>query len=83
MDCGEFLEFVATFSMICFHPSEVLCLSVRYNATVTGVTTGGCFIVTFDAYGNQEEIQLEDLRQLETEGDSRIVYKGTYCFSFG
>lgn len=55
-------------------------VSARYNATVTGVTAEGGFIVKFDAYGNQEEVQLEDLRQLDTDVDSRIVYKGKYSF---
>ena len=49
-----------------------------YDATVTAVSVSGNFIVTFDSYGNQEEIAiLENLRHKDTSLPTEATeYKG-------
>lgn len=50
----------------------------RYVATITAVSVGGKFIVTFETYGNQEEVDREDVKAVVAEPAETVVslYKG-------
>jgi hypothetical protein len=55
-------------------------LRTRYNAIVTGVTASGNFIVAFEGYGNEEEVQkgFAQLREGTDGGDGAAGDGGEY-----
>lgn len=50
-----------------------------YDAVVTAISTAGRFIVTYSAYGTQDEVGIEDVRNIEEQyqtKDGNTEYKG-------
>ena len=48
-----------------------------YDASVTGISVSGNFIVSFEAYGNVDEVSLQDMRWKEDTMNIASEYKGT------
>lgn len=51
-------------------------MKCRYDGTVTAVATSGNFIVDFEGYGTQEEVDRQSMRQRPVSTDAGTGYKG-------